>query len=128
MQRNITLPTCRTRRNRLGLAVALLALLVSASGGAPALSDGLGAAGSRQPTLAAEILPGSSSDSRMVPGCRALTCDLVDWDGDGICTIYDFYDFAADFAAGDPSTDLDCNGTIDSDDYFLFLDLFAACC
>ena len=124
MQRNITLPTCQ---RRLGLAVMLLTLLASIAGGALALNDDFGAASPRQPVLAAETLVGSS-DSGMVPGCRALTCALTDWDGDGVCTIYDFYEFAADWAIGDPSTDLSCDATIDSDDYFLFLDLFAACC
>ncbi len=85
-------------------------------------------------TVTAQALAGAGSQTSgnvetrtIVPGCQQLTCDLADWNGSHEVDVWDIYDFVADFAAGDPRTDLNCDGTIDSDDYFAFLDLHASC-
>ncbi|MCB9845979.1 MAG: hypothetical protein H6811_08350 [Phycisphaeraceae bacterium] len=62
----------------------------------------------------------------------ALVCERIgcaaDIDGDGDADGDDFFGYLDLFAAGDPDADLDGDGDRDADDFFLYLDLFAAGC
>ncbi len=52
----------------------------------------------------------------------------ADLDGDGDADADDFFAYLDLFAAGDPDADIDGDGDIDADDFFGYLDLFAAGC
>ncbi|MCB9846048.1 MAG: PQQ-dependent sugar dehydrogenase [Phycisphaeraceae bacterium] len=52
----------------------------------------------------------------------------ADLDGDGDADGDDFFRFLDLFAAGDPGADLDGDGDRDADDFFTYLDLFVAGC
>ncbi len=52
----------------------------------------------------------------------------ADLDGDGDADADDFFAYLDLFAAGDARADLDGDGDIDADDFFAYLDLFAAGC
>ena len=52
----------------------------------------------------------------------------ADVDGNGTLDGNDFFAFLDLFAAEDPAADIDGNGTIDGNDFFAYLDLFAAGC
>ncbi len=52
----------------------------------------------------------------------------ADIDGDGDTDAEDFFMFLDLFAAGDPEADIDADGDTDADDFFAFLDLFADGC
>ncbi len=62
----------------------------------------------------------------------ALTCSEpgcpADLDGNGTLDANDFFTFLDLFAAGDPAADITGNGVIDANDFFAYLDLFAAGC
>ncbi len=62
-----------------------------------------------------------------------MTCDdgggcPADLDGDGDADADDFFAYLDLFAAGDPDADIDGDGDADADDFFAYLDLFAAGC
>ncbi len=52
----------------------------------------------------------------------------ADLDGDEDVDADDFFAYLDIFAAGDPAADLDGDGDTDADDFFAYLDLFAAGC
>ena len=52
----------------------------------------------------------------------------ADLTGDGVADSEDFFAYLDLFAAGDAGADITGNGTIDADDFFAYLDLFAAGC
>lgn len=52
----------------------------------------------------------------------------ADLNGDGVLDVDDFFTFLDLFAAGDDRADFNSDGTIDVDDFFAFLDAFAAGC
>ena len=52
----------------------------------------------------------------------------ADITGDGVLDADDFFAYLDLFAAGDPGADITGNGVIDADDFFAYLDLFAAGC
>ncbi len=52
----------------------------------------------------------------------------ADLDGDGDADAEDFFAYLDLFAAGDSAADIDGDGDIDADDFFAYLDLFAAGC
>ncbi len=52
----------------------------------------------------------------------------ADLDGDGDADADDFFDYLDLFAAGDSAADLDNDGDTDADDFFAYLDAFAAGC
>ncbi len=56
-----------------------------------------------------------------------LTCP-ADLDADGDADADDFFMYLDLFAAGDPAADLDNDGDTDADDFFAYLDLFATGC
>ncbi len=62
----------------------------------------------------------------------ALTCSdpgcPADLDGNGTLDANDFFTFLDLFATGDPGADITGNGVIDVNDFFAYLDLFAAGC
>ncbi len=63
--------------------------------------------------------------------CHRTECDDScpgDTNGDGVVDADDFFNFLDNFAAGDDTADIDGNGTIDANDFFAFLDLFVAGC
>ncbi len=53
---------------------------------------------------------------------------IPDLNGDGVVDADDFFLFLQLFAAGDPRADFNNDGVIDADDFFLFLNLFAQGC
>ncbi|TVS00922.1 MAG: hypothetical protein EA423_10740 [Phycisphaerales bacterium] len=57
----------------------------------------------------------------------APTCP-ADLNGDGVVDADDFFLFLSLFAAGDPRADINNDGVIDADDFFAYLTLFAAGC
>ncbi|MCB9844965.1 MAG: hypothetical protein H6811_03115 [Phycisphaeraceae bacterium] len=56
------------------------------------------------------------------------SCCAADLDGDGDADGDDFFIYLDLFAAGDPDADLDGDGDRDADDFFAYLDLFALGC
>ncbi len=60
-------------------------------------------------------------------GSAAPTCP-PDLNGDGVVDADDFFLFLQLFAAGDPRADFNNDGVIDADDFFAFLSAFAAGC
>lgn len=52
----------------------------------------------------------------------------ADITGNGVVDADDFFAYLDLFAAGDPRADLDGNGVIDSADFFLYLDFFVLGC
>ncbi len=54
-------------------------------------------------------------------------CD-ADINDDGTLDADDFFAYLDLFAAGDPAADITGDGTVDADDFFAYLDLFAAGC
>ena len=52
----------------------------------------------------------------------------ADITGNGVVDADDFFAYLDLFAAGDPRADLDGNGVIDSEDFFLYLDFFVLGC
>ncbi len=52
----------------------------------------------------------------------------ADLDGSGTLDANDFFTYLDLFAAGDPAADITGNGVIDANDFFAYLDLFAAGC
>jgi len=58
----------------------------------------------------------------------ALAGCAADLTGDGVADSNDFFTYLDLFAAGDPAADITGNGTIDGDDFFAYLDLFAQGC
>ncbi len=62
-----------------------------------------------------------------VPGGTIPTCP-PDMNGDGVVDADDFFLFLQFFAAGDPRADFNNDGVIDADDFFSFLSAFAAGC
>ncbi len=74
-----------------------------------------------------EIAAGAVEDTNgdgVPDACETCVADL-DCDGDSDAD--DFFAFLDLFAADDPDADLDADGDTDADDFFLFLDLFVAC-
>ncbi|MCC5787731.1 MAG: trypsin-like peptidase domain-containing protein [Phycisphaerales bacterium] len=61
------------------------------------------------------------------PGGTIPTCP-PDLNGDGVVDADDFFLFLSLFAAGDPRADFNNDGVIDADDFFAFLSAFAAGC
>ncbi len=59
------------------------------------------------------------------PGAPTCPPDL---NGDGVVDADDFFLFLQLFAAGDPRADFNNDGVIDADDFFVFLSAFAAGC
>ncbi len=59
--------------------------------------------------------------------CAGPNCP-ADLDFDGDADTDDFFLFLDLFSAGDPCADLDQNGIVDADDFFAYLDLFAQGC
>ncbi len=57
----------------------------------------------------------------------ALGC-AADLDGDGDADADDFFTYLDLFAADDPAADIDGDGDIDADDFFAYLDLFVTGC
>ncbi|TVS00246.1 MAG: hypothetical protein EA423_11790 [Phycisphaerales bacterium] len=57
----------------------------------------------------------------------APTCP-ADLNGDGVVDADDFFLFLSLFASGDPRADINADGVIDADDFFAYLSLFAAGC
>ncbi|MCC5787041.1 MAG: dockerin type I repeat-containing protein [Phycisphaerales bacterium] len=53
---------------------------------------------------------------------------VPDLNGDGVVDADDFFLFLQLFAAGDTRADMNGDGIIDADDFFMFLNLFAAGC
>ncbi|TVS08217.1 MAG: hypothetical protein EA423_01890, partial [Phycisphaerales bacterium] len=53
---------------------------------------------------------------------------IADINGDGVVDADDFFLFLQFFASGDPKADINCDGIIDADDFFAYLALFAAGC
>ncbi|TVS09162.1 MAG: hypothetical protein EA423_00440, partial [Phycisphaerales bacterium] len=51
-----------------------------------------------------------------------------DLNNDGVVDADDFFLFLQFFAAGDMRADMNCDNLIDADDFFEFLTLFAAGC
>ncbi len=75
-----------------------------------------------------EIAAGAVSDDNAngVPDeCETCPADL---DGSGVLDADDFFLYLDLFAAGDPRADITGNGVIDANDFFAYLDLFAAGC
>ncbi|MCB9844969.1 MAG: PQQ-binding-like beta-propeller repeat protein [Phycisphaeraceae bacterium] len=75
----------------------------------------------------------SSGDVGVVPKMIIARFDLgrgcrADIDGDGDADGDDFFTYLDLFAAGDPDADLDGDGDRDADDFFAYLDLFAQGC
>ncbi len=62
-----------------------------------------------------------------VPGGTIPTCP-PDMNGDGVVDADDFFLFLSLFAAGDSRADFNNDGVIDADDFFAFLSAFAAGC
>ncbi len=52
----------------------------------------------------------------------------ADIDGNGVLDADDFFGYLDLFAAGDPRADVTGDGVIDADDFFAYLDLFVAGC
>ncbi len=61
------------------------------------------------------------------PGGTTPICP-PDLNGDGVVDADDFFKFLQLFAAGDPRADFNNDGVIDADDFFAFLSAFAAGC
>ncbi|MCC5787625.1 MAG: trypsin-like peptidase domain-containing protein, partial [Phycisphaerales bacterium] len=61
------------------------------------------------------------------PGGTIPTCP-PDMNGDGVVDADDFFLFLSFFASGDPRADFNNDGVIDADDFFAFLSAFAAGC
>ncbi len=59
--------------------------------------------------------------------CEDVGCP-ADIDGSGTLDADDFFAFLDLFAAGDPRADITGNGVIDANDFFAYLDLFVAGC
>lgn len=76
---------------------------------------------------ACEIAAGvlMDSDGDGIPDICECPADL---DGDGDADGDDFFAYLDLFAAGDPDADLDGDGDRDADDFFAYLDLFALGC
>ncbi|TVS08207.1 MAG: hypothetical protein EA423_02020 [Phycisphaerales bacterium] len=62
-----------------------------------------------------------------LPGGTGPTCP-PDLNGDGVVDADDFFLFLSLFASGDPRADFNNDGVIDADDFFAFLGAFAAGC
>ncbi len=62
-----------------------------------------------------------------LPDCGTTACP-PDLNGDGVVDADDFFLFLSLFAAGDPRADFNNDGVIDADDFFAFLSAFAAGC
>ncbi len=67
------------------------------------------------------------SGSAYVFDVRSVIC-LVDFTGDGIVDVLDFFAFVSLFAASDPAADLTGDGIVDVLDFFEFVRLFVAGC
>ncbi|MCC5786398.1 MAG: hypothetical protein JJU33_06845 [Phycisphaerales bacterium] len=63
-----------------------------------------------------------------LPSCDGTTPCAPDLNGDGVVDADDFFLFLQLFAAGDPRADFNNDGVIDADDFFAFLNAFAAGC
>ncbi len=66
-------------------------------------------------------------DAVLIQTVFCNTC-VADFDGDGDIDADDFFAYLDAFAAGDDSADLEGDGDLDADDFFLYLDAFAAGC
>ncbi len=67
------------------------------------------------------------SGSAYIFDLNCITCP-ADLDGNGTLDADDFFLFLDLFTADDPAADIDGNGVIDGNDFFAYLDLFAAGC
>ncbi len=67
------------------------------------------------------------SGLRIMVGATGPTCP-PDLNGDGVVDADDFFLFLSLFAAGDMRADFNNDGVIDADDFFSFLNAFAAGC
>ncbi|TVS00385.1 MAG: DNRLRE domain-containing protein [Phycisphaerales bacterium] len=66
-------------------------------------------------------------DHEMMRQFEVIAC-AADLNRDGVVDADDFFLFLSLFAAGDPRADMNKDGVIDADDFFVFLALFAAGC
>ncbi len=73
------------------------------------------------------VLQGNFSVVKLLTEGGAPTCP-PDLNGDGVVDADDFFLFLSLFAAGDTRADFNNDGVIDADDFFLFLNLFAQGC
>ncbi len=64
----------------------------------------------------------------VTPVVQAQNCGPADLNGDGVIDADDFFLFLSLFASGDPRADINGDGVIDADDFFDYLGLFAAGC
>ncbi len=62
------------------------------------------------------------------PRLANLLFCAADMDDNGTVDADDFFDYLDLFAADDPQADLNLDGTIDADDFFMYLDFFVAGC
>ncbi|TVS08686.1 MAG: hypothetical protein EA423_01030, partial [Phycisphaerales bacterium] len=73
------------------------------------------------------LQPIPSAAGAFVPSLFGDVC-IPDLNGDGVVDADDFFLFLQFFADGDSRADINADGVIDADDFFEFLNLFAAGC
>ncbi|MCC5787523.1 MAG: dockerin type I repeat-containing protein [Phycisphaerales bacterium] len=73
------------------------------------------------------VLQGNFAVVRLITEGGAPTCP-PDLNGDGVVDADDFFLFLQLFADGDPRADFNSDGVIDADDFFAFLNAFALGC
>ena len=70
----------------------------------------------------------SAGANSAVYAVRITDACPADLDGDGDADADDFFGYLDLFAADDPDADIDGDGDADADDFFAYLDLFALGC